>query len=102
VVAAWERDLGRQPLETGRRSSITVVIVLSLVNVVAGAVPLFPGMKMYHDLGLPMYSALLWWAAGIGVLWTLSRSRNQDSTPTIAGVALAQVTPGVNLVGITV
>jgi hypothetical protein len=38
------------------------------LNLVAGALPLFSGMNVFHDLGLPMYSAILWWLVGVIVL----------------------------------
>jgi hypothetical protein len=40
------------------------------LNLVAGALPLLPGLTVLHDLGLPMYAALLWWGTAVLVLRT--------------------------------
>jgi hypothetical protein len=46
-------------------------VSLLAVNVVANALPLFPGLELLRDAGLAMYAALLLWTAGL-VLWARS------------------------------
>jgi hypothetical protein len=67
LATAWEN-----PAAPGLRYAMRGLLV---VNLLAGALPLFPGMNVLHDLGLPMYSAILLWLAGVIVL------ANRPSSP---------------------
>jgi hypothetical protein len=54
--------------DTTSRRLWNVLRWLMPLNLLAGALPLLPGMNVLHDLGLPMYAAISLWLTGILVL----------------------------------
>ena len=72
VAASGEADEARRRGRHAHPLNYRLVLGLAAVNVTAGALPLLPGLKVLHDVGLPMYSALLIWAASVVVLWRRS------------------------------
>jgi hypothetical protein len=56
----------QQPADPGLRRWARVLIVL---NPLASALPLLPGLGRLHDLGIAMYAGLLVWLTGVVLLW---------------------------------
>jgi hypothetical protein len=48
---------------------------LLVMNLVANALPRFPGLELLRDVGLAMYAGLLLWLVGCVVLWKRNRLR---------------------------
>jgi hypothetical protein len=73
LAAAWA--------DTHSRRLWNVLRWLLPLNLLAGALPLLPGMNMLHDLGLPMYAAISLWLMGILLLarWPSSAGRAAEN-----------------------
>jgi alpha-1,2-mannosyltransferase len=76
LTASWDRAGGAR-LGTG------TVLVLG-ANVVAGALPHFPGLEVVRDSGLAMYGAVLLWASAT---WSLGPRRSIALRPSVAAAA---------------
>ncbi len=51
------------------RHGHAVALILIMLNAVAGALPLLPGLGRLHDLGIAMYAGLLVWLTSVVLLW---------------------------------
>ena len=56
------------------RAVHVLVMTLTVLNAVAGALPLVPGLGRLHDIGIAMYAGLLVWLTGVVLLWQQSSS----------------------------
>jgi hypothetical protein len=71
VAASWRSDWAA---EKGPRLGTGLLCLLG-INLVANALPRFPGLEVLRDVGLAMYAGLLLWLTGCIVLWTGNRAR---------------------------
>jgi hypothetical protein len=70
IAVAWDRD-GIPRIGPGLK-------LLLVLNPIASGVPLLPGMGALHDLGLPMYAALMFWLAAILSLRTFAKAKHRS------------------------
>jgi alpha-1,2-mannosyltransferase len=61
LATIWQQ---RGPWQMG-----ALVMTLMVVNAVAQALPLLPGLGRLHDVGIAMYAGLLVWLTGLVLLW---------------------------------
>jgi len=66
LAALWERG------HASRAAACATVLVL--LNLLASALPLLPGMGWLQDVGIPMASGILIWLTGLVLLWKGRRS----------------------------
>jgi hypothetical protein len=78
AAIAWER--GRRRLGVG-------MIAAAVVNIVANALPSFPGLELLRDDGLAMYAALLMWVVGMTLLWARRGPAVQSGRPPLSAAA---------------